>query len=81
MSNLGDNIAGHLKAFVERIERLEEQKAEISGDIRDLYKEVKASDLNVSVVRAVVRLRKQDPAKRKEFEDELDVYMHALGLA
>lgn len=81
MSNLGDNLSGHLKSFVDRIENLEAQKAEIASDIRDIYKEVKANNLNAAVVRACVRLRAQDPEKRKEFEDELDVYMHALGLA
>lgn len=81
MSNLGDNLAGHLKAYVERIENLEQQKAEIASDIRDLYKEVKSNGLSASTVRKIVAIRKKDPQKRKEEMDELDIYMLALGMA
>ena len=70
----------HLKAFVERIERLEEEKKAISDDIRDVYAEAKGNGYDVKAMRAVVRLRKQDKDERMEYEAVLETYMHALGL-
>lgn len=70
----------HLKAFVERIERLEEEKKTISDDIRDVYAEAKANGFDVKALRAVVRLRKQDVDERREQEAILDTYLHALGM-
>ena len=72
--------AGHLKAFVERIERLEEEKKAISDDIRDVYAEAKGNGYDVKAMRAVVRLRKQDKDERMEYEAVLETYMHALGM-
>jgi uncharacterized protein (UPF0335 family) len=69
-----------LKAFVERIERLEEEKKAISDDIRDVYAEAKGNGYDVKAMRAVVRLRKQDKDERAEYEAVLETYMHALGL-
>jgi uncharacterized protein (UPF0335 family) len=69
-----------LKAFVERIERLEEEKKAISDDIRDVYAEAKGTGYDVKAMRAVVRLRKQDKDERVEYEAVLETYMHALGL-
>jgi len=69
-----------LKAFVERIERLEEEKKAISDDIRDVYAEAKGNGYDVKAMRAVVRLRKQDKDERIEYEAVLETYMHALGL-
>ena len=69
-----------LKAFVERIERLEEEKKAISDDIRDVYAEAKGNGFDVKTLRVVVRLRKQDADERKEHEAILETYMHALGL-
>ena len=69
-----------LKAFVERIERLEEEKKAISDDIRDVYAEAKGTGYDVKAMRAVVRLRKQDKDERIEYEAVLETYMHALGL-
>jgi uncharacterized protein (UPF0335 family) len=69
-----------LKAFVERIERLEEEKKAISDDIRDVYAEAKGNGYDVKAMRAVVRLRKQDKDERVEYEAVLETYMHALGL-
>ena len=69
-----------LKAFVERIERLEEEKKAISDDIRDVYAEAKGNGYDVKAMRAVVRLRKQDKDERMEYEAVLETYMHALGL-
>ena len=70
----------HLKAFVERIERLEEEKKTISDDIRDVYAEAKSTGFDVKALRAIVRLRKQDVEERKEQEAILETYMHALGM-
>ncbi|MEA2904466.1 MAG: hypothetical protein QOG83_3059 [Alphaproteobacteria bacterium] len=69
-----------LKAFVERVERLEEEKKTIADDIRDVYAEAKGSGFDVKALRAIVRLRKQDADERKEQEAILETYMHALGM-
>jgi uncharacterized protein (UPF0335 family) len=71
----------HLKAFVERVERLEEEKKALADDIRDVYAEAKANGLDVKALRAIVRLRKQDADERREHEAILDTYMHALGMS
>jgi uncharacterized protein (UPF0335 family) len=70
----------HLKAFVERIERLEEEKKAIADDIRDVYGEAKANGFDAKALRTIVRLRKQDLEERKEQEAILETYMHALGM-
>jgi len=69
-----------LKAFVERIERLEEEKKTISDDIRDVYAESKGNGFDVKALRAVIRLRKQEPQERQEHELILETYMNALGM-
>jgi uncharacterized protein (UPF0335 family) len=70
----------HLKAFVERIERLEEEKKVIADDVRDVYAEAKANGFDLKALRAIVRLRKQDADERREHETILETYMHALGM-
>ena len=70
----------HLKAFVERIERLEEEKKTIADDIRDVYAEAKGNGFDVKALRTIVRLRKQDADERREQETILETYMHALGM-
>ena len=70
----------HLKAFVEQIERLEEEKKAIADDIRDVYAEAKGNGFDVKSLRIVVRLRKQDINERKEQEAILETYLHALGM-
>jgi uncharacterized protein (UPF0335 family) len=69
-----------LKAFVERVERLEEEKKAIADDIRDVYAEAKGNGFDVKSLRIVVRLRKQDINERKEQEAILETYLHALGM-
>jgi uncharacterized protein (UPF0335 family) len=69
-----------LKAIVERIERLEEEKAALAGDIKDVYAEAKANGFDTKTLRTVVRLRKQDTAERQEQEALLDLYLNALGM-
>lgn len=70
----------HLKAFVERVERLEEEKKTIADDIRDVYAEAKANGFDTKALRTIVRLRKQDVDERKEQEAILETYLHALGM-
>ena len=70
----------HLKAFVERVERLEEEKKTIADDIRDVFAEAKANGLDIKALRTVVRMRKQDVNERKEQEAILETYLHALGM-
>jgi len=72
--------AAQLKSIVERIERLEEEKAGISSDIRDVYAEAKGTGYDVKALRTIVRLRKQDPDERAEQETILDTYKSALGM-
>jgi uncharacterized protein (UPF0335 family) len=70
-----------LRSIVERIERLEEEKAALSEDIKEVYAEAKGNGFDTKVLRTVVRLRKQDSNERAEQEAVLDLYMHALGMA
>ncbi len=69
-----------LKAIVERIERLEEEKKAIADDIRDVYAEAKVNGYDVKALRTIVRLRKQDNNERQEQEAILETYMLALGM-
>ena len=69
-----------LKAIIERIERLEEEKKTISDDIRDVYAEAKGNGYDVKALRTIVRMRKQDADERREHETILETYMHALGM-
>ena len=74
-------VAGEqLRSFVERIERLEEEKKAITDDIREIYAEAKGNGFDAKVLRQVVRIRKLDKAERMEQEAILDLYMHALGM-
>ena len=68
-----------LKSVIERVERLEEEKKTISDDIRDVYAEAKGNGFDVKILRKVVRLRKQDKAKRQEEYALLDLYLSAIG--
>ena len=72
--------AGHLRAFVERIERLEEEKKALADDIKDVYAEAKGNGFDVKIMRKIVSIRKQDRDKRHEEEEILGLYMAALGI-
>jgi len=72
--------SGQLRAFVERIERLEEEKRTIADDIKDVYAEAKGNGFDVKIMRKVVSLRRQDLNKRREAEEILDLYLSALGM-
>ena len=73
--------ASQLRAFVERIERLEEEKKAISNDVREVYSEAKGNGFDTKALRQVIKIRKMDRNERIEQEAILDTYMHALGLA
>lgn len=72
--------AGQLRSLIERIERLEEEKAALTSDIREVYAEAKGNGFDTKVMRQVVRLRKLDKADRQEAEAVLDLYLSALGM-
>ncbi len=76
----GDNAKTLIKSFVERIERLEEEKNGITGDIKSVYDEVKGSGLDKKALKAIVRIRKQDPGERTEHEALVETYLFALGM-
>ena len=82
---LQSNIAGggvaaeRLRSFIERVERLEEEKKGLSDDIKDVYAEAKGEGYETKVLRQIVRLRKMDKADRQEQEALLDLYLSALG--
>jgi uncharacterized protein (UPF0335 family) len=71
---------GHLRAFVERIERLEEEKKALADDIKDVYAEAKGNGFDIKIMRKIVSIRKQDREKRREEEEILDLYLAALGM-
>lgn len=72
--------ADHLRAFVERVERLEEEKSALAADIREIYAEAKANGFDTKIVRQVVKLRKMDANEREEQRAVLELYLDALGL-
>ncbi|HZC84601.1 MAG TPA: DUF2312 domain-containing protein [Rubrobacter sp.] len=75
-------IAGHrLRAFVERIERLDEEIKGLNEDKKDVFAEAKGEGFDVKILKEVIRLRKQDKEERDEHESLLDLYMHAIGSA
>ena len=73
--------AGQLRAFIERVERLEEDKKAIAEDIKEVYGEAKGVGFDTKVMRQVIRLRKMEQADRREQEELLDLYKRAIGMA
>jgi len=80
VSNVMGIARDHLRAYIERIERMEEEKKSIADDIRDIYAEAKANGFDTKALRAIVRRRAQDADKLAEHEAILGLYMHALGM-
>ena len=76
----GPVSAERLKSFVERIEKLEEERKAIGGDIRDVYTEAKGVGYDIKTMRKIISIRRMEPADRAEEEALLDTYMHALGM-
>jgi len=81
MPDSGGVAADRLKSFIERIERLEEEKKNLTADIREVYAEAKSSGFDTKTMRKVVALRKLDMSEREEQEALLDTYLRALGEA
>ena len=80
--NSVENVAAaELRQFIERIERLEEEKAAIGSDIKDVMGEAKGRGYDTKAIRTIIRLRKKDQAERQEEESILDLYKAALGMA
>ncbi len=79
MADTGGLAADRLKSFVERIERLEEEKKNLIADTREVYAEAKSSGFDTKTIRKVVALRKLDQSERQEQEALLDTYLRALG--
>lgn len=80
MSDPGSVSGGQLKAFVERIERLEEEKKAIADDIKDVYAEAKGTGYDTKILKQVISIRKKEPHEREEQEALLDLYLAALGM-
>ncbi len=76
----GGIAADRLRSIVERIERLEEERKALAGDIKDIYAEAKSAGFDVKVLRQLIRIRKEEPAEVEEQESLLDVYRRALGM-
>jgi uncharacterized protein (UPF0335 family) len=76
---LNSTAQSQLKAIIERIERLEEDKAAVQNDLKEVYAEAKGNGFDTKILRKVVRLRKQDKAKRQEEEALVDLYLSAIG--
>jgi uncharacterized protein (UPF0335 family) len=80
MADKGGVSTSQLRSFVERIERLEEEKKGIVDDIRDVFAEAKGQGFDSKIMRQVIKLRRKDAAERQEEEALLDLYMNALGM-
>ena len=81
MSEETGNVArNHLRAYIDRIERLEEEKAALMEDIREIYAEAKGTGFDPKIMRQVIRIRKMEPDQRQEQEYILDTYLSALGM-
>ena len=80
MANIGGIAAGQLKSFVERIDRLEEEKSALNADIKEVYSEAKAAGYDVKILRQIIRIMKMDKADRREQEEMLELYKNALNL-
>jgi uncharacterized protein (UPF0335 family) len=80
MTHATSNTDDRLRLLIERIERLEEEKAGISDDVKDVYTEAKSAGYDVKAMRSVIRIRKMKPDDRREQEAILGVYLAALGM-
>jgi uncharacterized protein (UPF0335 family) len=79
--NVGGIAAAELRQFIERIERLEEEKKGLQDDIKDVFAEMKGRGYEPKIVKKILQLRKKDANERQEEESLLEVYMSALGMA
>lgn len=79
-NEVGGVSADRLRQYIERVERLEEERAGITDDIKDIYSEAKSAGFETKVMRQLVKLRKMDSQKRQEQEELLELYKAAIGL-
>lgn len=79
-AEVGGIAADRLRSIVERVERLEEERKALAGDIKDIFTEAKSAGFDVKIIKQIIRERKQDPADREEAETLLAVYKHAMGM-
>ena len=80
MNDVAGVAGDRLRSFIERIERLEEEKAALSEDIKEVYSEAKGTGFDIKIMRQIIRLRKMEANDRSEMEEVLDVYKRALGM-
>ncbi len=80
MSELHQGARDQLRAIIERIERLEEEKAALAADLREVYAEAKGNGFDTKALRVIVRMRKKEAHERQEEEAVLTTYLHALGM-
>ena len=80
MANVGGIAGDRLKSFIERIERLEEEKKALAGDIKEVYSEAKGTGFDPKIMRQLIRIRRMDKDDLDEQESLLDVYKRALGM-
>ena len=78
-TTLNSTAQGKLKSLVERIERLEEDRAAVANDLKEVYAEAKGEGFDTTIIRKVIRLRKADAAKRSEEEALIELYISAIG--
>ena len=76
----GGIAVDRLRSIIERVERLEEERKALAGDIKDIFSEAKSAGFDVKVVKQIIKLRNQDPAEVEEQETLLDIYRRALGM-
>lgn len=79
-NRVGGIAVAQLKSIIGRVEKLEEEKAGIAADIRDVFAEAKGNGFDVKAIRTIIRMRKQDASEREEQETVLDTYLRALGM-
>lgn len=79
-TRVGGVAVDQLKSIIARIEKLEEEKAAISDDIKDVFAEAKGNGYDVKAIRQIIKLRKMDAQEREEEETVLDTYLRALGM-
>ena len=80
MTDVGGVAVDRLRSFIERVERLEEEKAALAADIREVYSEAKGAGFDVKTMRQIIRLRKMEKSDRDEQESLLDLYRHAISM-
>ena len=79
-TEVGGIAADRLRSIIERIERLEEERKALASDIKDIFAEGKSAGFDVKIIRALIRIRKQEPADVEEAETLLELYRRALGM-